>query len=150
VLRVEKTKVIKASKGSPKGGSSTAGKSPSSANKSSSSNKQIMEDDVGDKGMGNADDFAKEPFVPDEYWKKKAPQNATPGSKIEHYRDYNGKIEKSTVIYDDFGRQKFRIDHSDHSMPKNHSIPHLHEYKYGPGYHPEKGMEFRYNFWRIK
>ncbi|PKG27231.1 hypothetical protein CWS20_20020, partial [Cytobacillus horneckiae] len=54
VLRVEKTKVIKASKGSPKGGSSTAGKSPSSANKSSSSNKQIMEDDaddaVGDKG----------------------------------------------------------------------------------------------------
>ncbi|NRG46587.1 RHS repeat-associated core domain-containing protein, partial [Bacillus sp. CRN 9] len=44
VLRVEKTKVIKASKGSPKGGSSTAGKSPSSANKSSSSNKQIMEE----------------------------------------------------------------------------------------------------------
>ncbi|WP_433958716.1 hypothetical protein [Cytobacillus horneckiae] len=53
VLRVEKTKVIKVSKGSPKGGSSTAGKSPSSAKKSSSSNKQIMEDSaddaVGDK-----------------------------------------------------------------------------------------------------
>ena len=100
------------------------------------------------KGKGN--DIAKEPFVPDEYWRKKAPQNATPGSKIDHYRDYNGKTEKSTVIYDNFGRQKYRIDHSDHSMPKDHSVPHLHEYKYGPGYHPEKGMEFRYNFWRIK
>ncbi|WP_433958678.1 RHS repeat domain-containing protein [Cytobacillus horneckiae] len=55
VLRVEKTKVIKASKDVPKGGSSTAGKSPSSAKKSSSSNKQIMEDDVGDKGGGKLD-----------------------------------------------------------------------------------------------
>ncbi|WP_433958682.1 hypothetical protein [Cytobacillus horneckiae] len=49
VLRVEKTKVIKVSNGSPKGGSSTAGKSPSSK-------KQIMDDDddddVGDKGTG--------------------------------------------------------------------------------------------------
>ncbi|WP_214824131.1 hypothetical protein [Exiguobacterium algae] len=84
------------------------------------------------KGKG----IAKEPFVPDEYWRKKAPQNATPGSKIDHYRDYKGKKEKSTVIYDQYGRQKYRIDHSDHSMPKNHSVPHLHEYKYGPGYHP--------------
>ncbi|MEC1155440.1 DNRLRE domain-containing protein [Cytobacillus horneckiae] len=55
VLRVEKTKVIKASKGSPKGGSSTAGKSPSSAKKSSSSNKQIMED--------SADDAVDKDFV---------------------------------------------------------------------------------------
>ncbi|TCT16440.1 putative toxin of predicted polymorphic toxin system [Melghiribacillus thermohalophilus] len=102
------------------------------------------------KGTGKDDDFAKEPFVPDEYWTKKAPQNASPGSKIEHYRYYNGKIEKSTVIYDDYGRQKFRVDHSNHGMPKDHSTPHLHEYKYGPGYHPEKGMEFRYNFWRVK
>ncbi|NRG46585.1 hypothetical protein HRF87_17680 [Bacillus sp. CRN 9] len=41
VTRVERVKVVKALKSSPKGGSSTAGKS-------SSSNKQIMEDSVDD------------------------------------------------------------------------------------------------------
>lgn len=51
--------------------------------------------------------------------RKKAPQNATQGSKIDRYRDYNSKTEKLTVIYDNFGRQKYRIDHSDHSMPKD-------------------------------
>ncbi|KGR83736.1 hypothetical protein [Lysinibacillus odysseyi] len=99
-----------------------------------------------DKGTDKEDGFAKELFVPDEYWKSKAPSNATPGLKIEHYRDYNGKKEKSTVIYDDFGRQRYRIDHSDHSMPLDHSVPHLHEYKFDdPGY-SEKGKDFRYNF----
>lgn len=44
-----------------------------------------------DKGTDKGDDFAKELFVPDEYWKRKAPDNATPGSKIEHCRDYKGK-----------------------------------------------------------
>ncbi|MFS0592682.1 hypothetical protein AB1L05_13910 [Cytobacillus horneckiae] len=69
VTRVEKAKVIKASKGSPKGGSSTAGKSPSSAKKSSSSNKQIMEDDageaVGDTSIDNLYGF-KKGITPDE------------------------------------------------------------------------------------
>ncbi|WP_188386419.1 RHS repeat domain-containing protein, partial [Priestia taiwanensis] len=91
----------------------------------------------------------KKPFVPAEYWTRKAPYHSTPSSKVTHYRYYNGKKEKSTVIYDKFGRQKYRIDHSNHSMPKNHSVPHLHEYKYGRGYGP-KGKEYRYNFWRKK
>ncbi len=102
------------------------------------------------KGTGKGDDFAKEPFVPDEYWQRKAPDNATPGSKIEHYRDYKGKEEKSTVIYDDFGSQHYRVDHADHSMPLDHSVPHLHERKFDdPGY-SEKGKEFRYNFFEEK
>ncbi len=72
VTRVEKAKVVKASKSSPKGGSSTAGKSSSSANKSSSSNKQIMEDSADDVVVykGKVDDFAKEPFLPDEEYGK--------------------------------------------------------------------------------
>ena len=73
------------------------------------------------------------PFVPAHHLEKKAPHHATPGSKRIHYRMYKGKKEKSTVIYDGFGRQKYRIDHSDHSMSKTHSVPHLHEYSYGPG-----------------
>ncbi|MGE7093147.1 hypothetical protein ACQKII_17150 [Lysinibacillus sp. NPDC048646] len=104
----------------------------------------------GTKGTGKDDDFAKEPFVPDEYWHRKAPDNATSGSKIGHYRDYKGKKEKSTVIYDDFGRQQYRVDHADHSMPLDHSVPHLHERKFDdPGY-SEKGKEFRYNFFEEK
>jgi len=54
------------------------------------------------------------------------------------------------VIYDKFGRQKYRIDYSDHGRPKSHSVPHLHEYKYGPRYDPVKGKEYRYNLWRKK
>ncbi|MGG4154292.1 DNRLRE domain-containing protein [Peribacillus muralis] len=92
---------------------------------------------------------SKKTFVPEEYWERKAPQNATPGSKVIHYRQYKGKKEKSTVIYDKFGRQKYRVDHANHSMPDKHTVPHLHEYKYGPGY-SAKGKEYTYNFWGRK
>ncbi len=85
-------------------------------------------------------------FVPDEYWGRKAPIYNTPGLKYDHYREYKGKVERSTVIYDNFGRQSYRVDHSDHSMPKDHSIPHLHEYKFETGY-ADQGKEFDYHFW---
>ncbi|MDT0003987.1 hypothetical protein QJV14_11180 [Listeria cossartiae subsp. cayugensis] len=62
------------------------------------------------------------------------------------YREYNGTIEKSKVIYDEFGRQSIRVDFSDHGMPLEHSVPHIHEYLYGPGLSPTKGFEFRYNY----
>jgi len=93
------------------------------------------------KGTGKVDS----PFVPDEYWGRKAPDFNTPGLKYDHYREYNGKIERSTVIYDNAGRQSYRVDHADHSMPK-HSVPHLHERKFGPGY-SDKGKEYDYHFW---
>lgn len=80
------------------------------------------------------------------YWKKDAPDFNTPGSKITHYKDHNGMIEKSTVIYDDYGRQKWRIDYNNHGY-SNHSIPHLHEREFGPGYSLIRGKETRYDIW---
>ena len=73
---------------------------------------------------------------------------STPNSKMTHYRIYNGKKEKSTVIYDRYGRQKYRVDHSNHSMPKAHSTPHLHEYTYSRGSKSGKGQ--LYNLKRYK
>ena len=88
---------------------------------------------------------ANEPFVPDEYWSRNAPKNSTPGAKFDHYKNNNGVIEKSTVIYDNYGRQQYRIDYNNHGY-SDHSKPHLHEFIYGPGH--EKGWEFRWDFWR--
>ncbi|MDT0000906.1 hypothetical protein QJV15_08515 [Listeria cossartiae subsp. cayugensis] len=82
----------------------------------------------------------------DQYWGRKAPQVGTPNSSYYHYREYNGTIEKSKVIYDEFGRQSIRVDFSDHGMPLEHSVPHIHEYLYGPGLSLTKGFEFRYNY----
>lgn len=39
---------------------------------------------------------------------------------------YNDIIEKSIVIYEDFERQKWRIDYNNHGY-SNHSISYLHE-----------------------
>ncbi|MCS1350866.1 DNRLRE domain-containing protein [Mechercharimyces sp. CAU 1602] len=89
----------------------------------------------------------KDAFVPEEHWEKKAEHFGTPGTQYDHYRYYKGKWEESRVIYDFAGRQQYRVDLADHSMPESHSIPHLHEYKYDdPGY-GIKGKEFVYNFW---
>ncbi|MBF2537181.1 hypothetical protein [Listeria marthii] len=52
------------------------------------------------------------------------------------YREYNGTIEKSKVIYDEFGRQSIRVDFSDHGMPLEHSVPHIHV----PGCHQPKDL----------
>lgn len=82
----------------------------------------------------------------DQYWGRKAPQVGTPNSSYYHYREYNGTIEKSKVIYDEFGRQSIRVDFSDHGISLEHSVPHIHEYLYGLGLSPTKGFEFRYNY----
>ena len=83
----------------------------------------------------------------DAYWKKNAPDFNTPNSKITHIKEHNGVLEKSTVIYDEFGRQKWRVDYSNHGY-SDHSIPHLHERVFEPGYDPIKGKETRYDWWR--
>lgn len=67
---------------------------------------------------------------------------STPDAKFDHYKENRGKIERSPVIYYMCGRQKYRVDHADHRMPSTrHTIPHLHEYRYGRGY--EKGKEVK-------
>ena len=103
------------------------------------------------KGTGKAatkvGDFAKKPFVPDEYWQRNAPRNAAPGSKFDHYKinkDTN-QLERSKVIYDNYGRQRFRVDYSNHGRT-DHSVPHLHETEYGPKFDPQFGKESRYYF----
>ncbi|PRB06824.1 hypothetical protein CQ046_01645 [Chryseobacterium sp. MYb7] len=58
-----------------------------------------------------------------------------------------GRIEVSRVIYDNYGRQIYRVDFSYHMRPINHSLPHLHQYEYGPAFDPIKGKETVFNFW---
>ena len=96
-------------------------------------------------GFGSLMD-SKEAARYNNYWGRKASHTGTPNSSYFHYREYKGGLEKSKVIYDEFGRQRVRIDFSNHGMPMNHSNPHIHEYLYGPGLSPEKGLEFVYNY----
>ncbi|MFM9278477.1 hypothetical protein [Paenibacillus jiagnxiensis] len=84
------------------------------------------------KGTGQIDDIAKEPFLPDEYYKNNyAPMQGTPGARVDFSRlGSSGQIEKSRVIYDQAGKQKYRIDYSDHGNSAHHTNPHMHEYVY--------------------
>ena len=81
----------------------------------------------------------------DKYWQRNAPDYYTPNSRLKFYKEHNGVIEESTVVYDNAGRQKYRVDYTNHGR-SDHSNPHLHEYIFGPGYDSIKGMEIRYDF----
>ncbi len=91
-------------------------------------------------GTGKNDDFAKEPFLPDEYYQGKngkpgkniAPIQGTPGERMDFRRlGSSGEVERSIVIYDLGGKQKYRVDFSDHGNTLHHpNPPHLHEYTY--------------------
>ena len=48
------------------------------------------------------------------YVEQNASNYNTPSSEIMHYNVHNDIIEKSIVINDDFGRQKWRIDYNNH------------------------------------
>ncbi len=87
------------------------------------------------------------PFVPKSYWSKNASMMGKPSSRVTHYKYSNGFKQRSTVVYDKFGRQRFRVDHSTHGY-KNHTAPHLHYYKYTRG--SKGGHGFRYNIYRYK
>jgi RHS repeat-associated protein len=84
------------------------------------------------------------------YWQNYAPRQVEPGIGRLDWRRFSGRtnrFEDSRAIYDPFGRQRFRIDFRDHMRPESHSSPHLHEYQYGPGFHPVKGREILHNLW---
>ena len=96
----------------------------------------------GSSGGGGGDG----PFVPEEYWQRDAPTEVTPGTKrLDHRRESKrtGRIEDSRVTYDDYGRQQYRVDKTDHMRPRDHSSPHLHETTYAPkgtqGHNEERG-----------
>lgn len=76
-----------------------------------------------------------------EYWQRNAPKQVEPGTiSLDWTRESGrtGRIEDSRVIYDEFGRQRYRIDYTDHMRPTDHTDPHLHIYDWGPNYHPYK------------
>lgn len=69
------------------------------------------------------------------YWESYAPKQISPGTtRMDWLRvsGRTGRMENSRVIYDNYGRQVYRVDFSNHMRPLNHSVPHLHQYEYGP------------------
>ena len=81
-----------------------------------------------------------------QYWQRGAPRQVTPGTgPVEWQRQSGrtGRMEYSDVAYDQWGRQSYRTDYTDHMRPESHTNPHLHEYQYGPGYGPN-GSETTY------
>ena len=69
------------------------------------------------------------------YWESYAPKQISPGTtRMDWLRvsGRTGRMESSRVIYDNYGRQLYRVDFSNHMRPLNHSVPHLHQYQYGP------------------
>jgi hypothetical protein len=84
------------------------------------------------------------------YWENYAPKQVAPGTtRMDWLRvsGRTGRMESSRVIYDDYGRQMYRVDFSNHMRPFDHSVPHLHHYQYGPAFDPIKGKETLFNFW---
>ncbi|MDY7077867.1 MAG: hypothetical protein SXV54_13200, partial [Chloroflexota bacterium] len=70
----------------------------------------------------------------DRYWQRHAPKWGVPGTRVEHVLiNRAGRMEYSTVVYDEYGRQSLRVDYTDHMRPESHTNPHLHETTYGPG-----------------
>ena len=96
--------------------------------------------------VGSAPNIIKEKtFVPESYWHKKANPLGTPLEKYDHYRlSSSNLLEKSTIINDIGGRQKYRIDWTNHNR-LDHSNPHLHEIVYGPQYDPIYGNKIRWD-----
>ena len=100
---------------------------------------------AGSGGPGPIDDS----LAYEKYWQRYAPDQVTPGTgRLDFTRQSGrtGRFENSRVIYDDFGRQRYRIDFTDHMRPEVHSDPHLHVYEYGPGYRPYRESIFDFLF----
>ena len=90
------------------------------------------------------------PFVPEKHWNKNAPHFVPPGTKNLRHNKINkrsGKLEKSDVEYDEYGRQSKRRDYTDHGHPESHSNPHDHKYEYGPGKDPTYGQGSTINYY---
>ena len=80
------------------------------------------------------DDFAKEPFLPEEYYRRKIDvetfyQSPNTSMNYKIIGSHSNDWEDMTVVSDDFGRIKYRIDHSDHAMSSSHEAEHIHIFK---------------------
>ncbi len=85
-----------------------------------------------------------DPFLPDDFYSKKAPKQSTPNSSCVHYKHNvrTGEYEKSTVYYDFAGRQTIRIDWTNHGF-LNHGNPHVHYTTYSSQY--RDGISIRWD-----
>ncbi|WEJ03180.1 hemagglutinin repeat-containing protein [Pseudomonas sp. FJ2-5-13] len=108
---------------------------------------------AGTAKTGGPDLVEKKGTFPDEVFTGKKPHQTTPGTETtaqERYNPATGKLEKSVIEYDQYGRQVKRTDYTNHGYgdkgkpAEYHSDPHTHTYEYGPGYGP-KGKETRVN-----
>ena len=83
----------------------------------------------------------------EEYWSNYAPHQVEPGTnRLDWTRrsQRTGRFEDSRVIYDEYGRQRYRVDKTDHLRPSDHTNPHLHEFQHGKGFAPQ-GKECVHN-----
>lgn len=83
------------------------------------------------------------------YWEGYTPKYVARGATRLDWLKFSGRtgrMEASRVIYDNYGRQIYRVYFSNHMRPLNHSNPHLHQYEHGLGYFPN-AKEKLYNFW---
>ncbi len=108
---------------------------------------------AGTAKTGQPELVEKKGTFPDEVFTGKKPHQTTPGTGStaqERYNPATGKLEKSVIEYDQYGRQVKRTDYTNHGYGNKgkpaeyHSDPHTHTYEYGPGYGP-KGKETRVN-----
>ncbi|EAD9533446.1 hypothetical protein AF088_14395, partial [Listeria monocytogenes] len=89
----------------------------------------------GTETIKQPNDFATEPFLPEEYYKNNySSMDGIPNSRMEYNRlGSSGNVEKSVIIYDSQGKQSIRIDYSDHGNSLHHTNPHIHEYEWFDG-----------------
>ncbi|BBP51126.1 hypothetical protein PHLH3_07520 [Pseudomonas sp. St386] len=108
---------------------------------------------AGTAAPGRTKVAATEGTFPDEVFTGKKPHQTTPGIGSvtqERYNPATGKLEKSVIEYDQYGRQVKRTDYTNHGYGNQekpaeyHSDPHTHTYEYGPGY-GSNGKETRIN-----
>ena len=53
-------------------------------------------------------------------------------------------MEHSRVIYDNYGRQVYRVDFTNHMRPHNHSSPHLHEFIFNSQHSHGIGIDYHF------
>ncbi len=112
--------------------------------------KRIIDQQKKKKKKKKDSDETNDTFVPEKHWQKNAPDNVEPGTKrLDHTKTRTTESkdgvkrhtdEESRVTYDEYGRQNYRVDKTDHGKPngndhpndKGHTDPHLHERTYAP------------------
>ncbi|MEI5993267.1 hypothetical protein [Candidatus Enterococcus mansonii] len=99
----------------------------------------------GAESVKQPNDFATEPFLPEEYYKNnRLPSRVEPGTSSLDKFDDLGNL-KQTKFYDQYGREKGWVDYTDHGRPDSHSAPHWHEYIYDAEFPLGKKVDHKFD-----